>query len=181
MQVSCMPPTMREPCVAVECVSKCVLLFHQLFLIWIFSNLGKGPEMLFAGQKLNDNEWHMVKVVRRGKNLQLSVDNVTVEGGFSLKCVLGYIRSMFLNNGHITCVRETNKTQWRTPERHWWTGWLPYFPDYMSLRSVGRINQKNASWRGKNIYVFKSLQSMSHLFRSVCHKVQEQAFNLKWQ
>lgn len=41
---------------------------------------GKGPEMLFAGQKLNDNEWHTVKVVRRGKNLQLSVDNVTVEG-----------------------------------------------------------------------------------------------------
>ncbi|CAG01692.1 unnamed protein product [Tetraodon nigroviridis] len=40
----------------------------------------KGPEMLFAGQKLNDNEWHTVKVVRRGKNLQLSVDNVTVEG-----------------------------------------------------------------------------------------------------
>uniref|UniRef100_A0A3Q0S6V8 Neurexin 2 n=1 Tax=Amphilophus citrinellus TaxID=61819 RepID=A0A3Q0S6V8_AMPCI len=43
-------------------------------------NLGKGPETLFAGQKLNDNEWHAVKVVRRGKSLQLSVDNVTVEG-----------------------------------------------------------------------------------------------------
>ncbi|XP_036843602.1 neurexin-2 isoform X5 [Oncorhynchus mykiss] len=43
-------------------------------------NLGKGPETLFAGQKLNDNEWHMVKVVRRGKIFQLSVDNVTVEG-----------------------------------------------------------------------------------------------------
>ncbi|XP_029557326.1 neurexin-2 isoform X10 [Salmo trutta] len=43
-------------------------------------NLGKGPEMLLAGQKLNDNEWHSVKVVRRGKNLHLSVDNVTVEG-----------------------------------------------------------------------------------------------------
>ncbi|KAL8183899.1 UNVERIFIED_CONTAM: Neurexin-2 [Gekko kuhli] len=41
---------------------------------------GKGPETLFAGQKLNDNEWHTVRVVRRGKNLQLSVDNVTVEG-----------------------------------------------------------------------------------------------------
>ncbi|TNN54108.1 Neurexin-2 [Liparis tanakae] len=40
----------------------------------------KGPETLFAGQKLNDNEWHTVKVVRRGKSLQLSVDNVTVEG-----------------------------------------------------------------------------------------------------
>ncbi|XP_058240457.1 neurexin 2b isoform X8 [Hemibagrus wyckioides] len=43
-------------------------------------NLGKGPETLYAGQKLNDNEWHSVKVVRRGKNLQLSVDNVTTEG-----------------------------------------------------------------------------------------------------
>ncbi|XP_037388920.1 neurexin 2b isoform X9 [Pygocentrus nattereri] len=43
-------------------------------------NLGKGPETLYAGQKLNDNEWHSVKVLRRGKNLQLSVDNVTVEG-----------------------------------------------------------------------------------------------------
>uniref|UniRef100_A0ABM5F4H5 Neurexin-2-beta isoform X15 n=1 Tax=Pogona vitticeps TaxID=103695 RepID=A0ABM5F4H5_9SAUR len=44
-------------------------------------NLGKGPETLFAGHKLNDNEWHTVRVVRRGKNLQLSVDNVTVEAG----------------------------------------------------------------------------------------------------
>ncbi|XP_045064132.1 neurexin 2a isoform X3 [Coregonus clupeaformis] len=43
-------------------------------------NLGKGPEILLAGQKLNDNEWHSVKVVRLGNNLQLSVDNVTVEG-----------------------------------------------------------------------------------------------------
>ncbi|XP_077089494.1 neurexin-2-beta isoform X11 [Siphateles boraxobius] len=46
-------------------------------------NLGKGPETLFAGHKLNDNEWHSVKVVRRGKSLQLSVDNVTVEGQMS--------------------------------------------------------------------------------------------------
>ncbi|XP_039633272.1 neurexin-2-like isoform X14 [Perca fluviatilis] len=43
-------------------------------------NLGKGPEVLLVGEKLNDNEWHTVKVLRRGKNLQLSVDNVTVEG-----------------------------------------------------------------------------------------------------
>jgi hypothetical protein len=41
---------------------------------------GKGPETLFAGHKLNDNEWHTVRLVRRGKSLQLSVDNVTVEG-----------------------------------------------------------------------------------------------------
>lgn len=44
---------------------------------------GKGPETLFAGHKLNDNEWHTVRVVRRGKSLQLSVDNVTVEGEWS--------------------------------------------------------------------------------------------------
>ncbi|XP_067831832.1 neurexin-2-like isoform X13 [Heptranchias perlo] len=43
-------------------------------------NPSKGPEMLYAGQKINDNEWHTVRVVRRGKSLQLSVDNVTVEG-----------------------------------------------------------------------------------------------------
>ncbi|XP_041948032.1 neurexin 2a isoform X11 [Alosa sapidissima] len=43
-------------------------------------NLGKGPETLLAGRKLNDNEWHSVKVVRRGKSLQLSVDNETVDG-----------------------------------------------------------------------------------------------------
>ncbi|XP_065117996.1 neurexin 2b isoform X3 [Paramisgurnus dabryanus] len=43
-------------------------------------NLGKGPEILTAGQKLNDNDWHSVKVIRRGRNLHLSVDNITVEG-----------------------------------------------------------------------------------------------------
>uniref|UniRef100_A0A3P9Q1Q1 Neurexin 2 n=1 Tax=Poecilia reticulata TaxID=8081 RepID=A0A3P9Q1Q1_POERE len=44
------------------------------------ANLSKGPETLLVGEKLNDNEWHTVKVARRGKNLQLSVDNVTMEG-----------------------------------------------------------------------------------------------------
>ncbi|XP_071779621.2 neurexin-2-beta isoform X3 [Centroberyx gerrardi] len=57
-----------------------VKLTVNLDCIRIDCNLSKGPETLFAGQKLNDNEWHTVKVVRRGKNLQLSVDNVTVEG-----------------------------------------------------------------------------------------------------
>ncbi|XP_018587895.1 neurexin-3b-like isoform X5 [Scleropages formosus] len=38
-------------------------------------NLGKGPETLFAGQKLNDNEWHTVRVIRRGKNYKLMVDD----------------------------------------------------------------------------------------------------------
>ncbi|XP_056676693.1 neurexin 3 isoform X6 [Monodelphis domestica] len=43
-------------------------------------NLGKGPETLYAGQKLNDNEWHTVRVVRRGKNLKLTVDDDVAEG-----------------------------------------------------------------------------------------------------
>ncbi|XP_053824177.1 neurexin-2-beta isoform X9 [Vidua chalybeata] len=43
----------------------------------------KGPETLFAGQRLDDNEWHSVRVARRGRSLQLAVDNVTVEGQLS--------------------------------------------------------------------------------------------------
>ncbi|XP_029110234.1 neurexin 1a isoform X16 [Scleropages formosus] len=44
-------------------------------------NLGKGPETIFAGYNLNDNEWHTVRVVRRGKNLKLTVDELQpVEG-----------------------------------------------------------------------------------------------------
>uniref|UniRef100_A0A3Q3VJR2 Neurexin 3b n=1 Tax=Mola mola TaxID=94237 RepID=A0A3Q3VJR2_MOLML len=43
-------------------------------------NLGKGPEVLYAGQKLNDNEWHSVRVSRRGKNLKLIVDDDMAEG-----------------------------------------------------------------------------------------------------
>ncbi|XP_045580873.1 neurexin-1a isoform X4 [Salmo salar] len=44
-------------------------------------NLGKGPETIFAGQNLNDNEWHTVRVFRRGKSLKLTVDDLQpVEG-----------------------------------------------------------------------------------------------------
>uniref|UniRef100_A0A4W4FLV4 Neurexin 1 n=1 Tax=Electrophorus electricus TaxID=8005 RepID=A0A4W4FLV4_ELEEL len=44
-------------------------------------NLGKGPESLSAGQGLNDNEWHTVRVSRRGRSLQLGVDELQrVEG-----------------------------------------------------------------------------------------------------
>ncbi|KAK1792818.1 hypothetical protein P4O66_012726 [Electrophorus voltai] len=39
-------------------------------------NLGKGPESLSAGQGLNDNEWHTVRVSRRGRSLQLGVDEL---------------------------------------------------------------------------------------------------------
>uniref|UniRef100_A0A9J8BHP8 Neurexin 3a n=1 Tax=Cyprinus carpio carpio TaxID=630221 RepID=A0A9J8BHP8_CYPCA len=43
-------------------------------------NLGKGPETLYAGQKLNDNEWHTVRVIRRGKSYKLMVDDDVAEG-----------------------------------------------------------------------------------------------------
>ncbi|XP_035999027.1 neurexin 2a isoform X6 [Fundulus heteroclitus] len=57
-----------------------VKLTVNLDCIRIDCNLSKGPETLLVGEKLNDNEWHTVKVARRGKNLQLRVDNVTMEG-----------------------------------------------------------------------------------------------------
>lgn len=44
------------------------------------SSSGKGPEVLYAGQKLNNNEWHSVRVVRRGKNFKLVVDDDMAEG-----------------------------------------------------------------------------------------------------
>ncbi|XP_064178840.1 neurexin 3a isoform X25 [Anguilla rostrata] len=43
-------------------------------------NLGKGPETLYAGNKLNGNEWHTVRVVRRGKSYKLTVDDDVAEG-----------------------------------------------------------------------------------------------------
>ncbi|XP_076874270.1 neurexin 3b isoform X3 [Brachyhypopomus gauderio] len=43
-------------------------------------NASKGPETLYAGQKLNDNEWHSVKVLRRGRNFKLTVDDDVAEG-----------------------------------------------------------------------------------------------------
>ena len=36
--------------------------------------------MIYAGQKLNDNEWHAVRVVRRGKDFKLTVDEDVAEG-----------------------------------------------------------------------------------------------------
>lgn len=43
--------------------------------------IGKGPETIFAGQNLNDNEWHTVRVVRRGKSLKLTVDDLQPSEG----------------------------------------------------------------------------------------------------
>ncbi|XP_035389085.1 neurexin 1a isoform X13 [Electrophorus electricus] len=44
-------------------------------------NLGKGPETIFVGQNLNDNEWHTVRVVRRGKSLKLMMDDLQPSEG----------------------------------------------------------------------------------------------------
>ncbi|XP_041950797.1 neurexin 3b isoform X5 [Alosa sapidissima] len=57
-----------------------VKLTVNLDCVRINCNSSKGPETLYAGQKLNDNEWHSVRVIRRGKNLKLMVDDDVAEG-----------------------------------------------------------------------------------------------------
>ncbi|XP_041865761.1 neurexin-1a isoform X4 [Melanotaenia boesemani] len=58
-----------------------VRLTVNLDCIRINCTSSKGPETIFAGQNLNDNEWHTVRVFRRGKSLKLTVDDLTpVEG-----------------------------------------------------------------------------------------------------
>ncbi|XP_030069585.1 LOW QUALITY PROTEIN: neurexin 3 [Microcaecilia unicolor] len=57
-----------------------VKLTVNLDCIRINCNSSKGPEILYAGQKLNDNAWHTVRVVRRGKSLKLTVDDDVAEG-----------------------------------------------------------------------------------------------------
>ncbi|XP_041721111.1 neurexin-3 isoform X9 [Coregonus clupeaformis] len=57
-----------------------VKLTVNLDCVRINCNTSKGPEILYAGQKLNDNDWHSVRVVRRGKNFKLTVDEDMAEG-----------------------------------------------------------------------------------------------------
>ncbi|KAM6965534.1 neurexin-3b-like isoform 4-T4 [Aplochiton taeniatus] len=57
-----------------------VKLTVNLDCVRINCNTSKGPEVLYAGQKLNDNDWHSVRVVRRGKNFKLTVDEDMAEG-----------------------------------------------------------------------------------------------------
>ncbi|XP_036811690.1 neurexin-1a isoform X22 [Oncorhynchus mykiss] len=58
-----------------------VRLTVNLDCIRINCTASKGPETIFAGVGLNDNEWHTVRVVRRGKSLKLTVDDLQpVEG-----------------------------------------------------------------------------------------------------
>uniref|UniRef100_H3CWE7 Neurexin 3b n=1 Tax=Tetraodon nigroviridis TaxID=99883 RepID=H3CWE7_TETNG len=58
-----------------------VKLTVNLDCVRINCNTSKGPEVLYAGQKLNDNEWHSVRVSRRGKNFKLIVDDDMAEVG----------------------------------------------------------------------------------------------------
>ncbi|XP_067101212.1 LOW QUALITY PROTEIN: neurexin 1a [Osmerus mordax] len=53
-----------------------VRLTVNLDCIRINCTASKGPETIFAGTGLNDNEWHTVRVVRRGKSLKLTVDDL---------------------------------------------------------------------------------------------------------
>uniref|UniRef100_UPI0037E73995 neurexin-1a isoform X1 n=2 Tax=Semicossyphus pulcher TaxID=241346 RepID=UPI0037E73995 len=58
-----------------------VRLTVNLDCIRINCTSSKGPETIFAGQYLNDDEWHTVRVFRRGKSLKLTVDDLQpVEG-----------------------------------------------------------------------------------------------------
>ncbi|XP_058468559.1 neurexin-3b isoform X3 [Solea solea] len=57
-----------------------VKLTVNLDCVRINCNTSKGPEVLYAGQKLNDNEWHSVRVLRRGKTFKLTVDDDMAEG-----------------------------------------------------------------------------------------------------
>ncbi|XP_071226595.1 neurexin-3b-like isoform X11 [Salvelinus alpinus] len=57
-----------------------VKLTVNLDCVRINCTTSKGPETLYAGQKLNDNDWHSVRVVRRGKNFKLTVDEDMAEG-----------------------------------------------------------------------------------------------------
>lgn len=62
---------------SLACVLECMGVFNQ----FLDCPTGKGPETIFAGQNLNDNEWHTVRVFRRGKSLKLTVDELPpVEG-----------------------------------------------------------------------------------------------------
>ncbi|XP_073773902.1 neurexin 1a isoform X46 [Danio rerio] len=58
-----------------------VRLTVNLDCIRINCTTSKGPETIFSGQNLNDNEWHTVRVVRRGKSLKLMVDDLQPSEG----------------------------------------------------------------------------------------------------
>lgn len=55
--------------------------------------IGKGPETIFAGQNLNDNEWHTVRVIRRGKSLKLMVDDLQPSEGTAHSQVFYHLKT----------------------------------------------------------------------------------------
>ncbi|XP_032819700.2 neurexin-1-like isoform X4 [Petromyzon marinus] len=57
-----------------------VKLTINLDCVRIKCNSSKGPEILYAGKHLNDNVWHTVQVIRRGKTLKLTVDGTSADG-----------------------------------------------------------------------------------------------------
>ncbi|XP_061126269.1 neurexin-3b-like isoform X2 [Syngnathus typhle] len=77
-----MAATSRESAdtLRLELESGRVKLTVNLDCVRINCNTSKGPEALYAGQKLNDNEWHSVRVARRGKFIKLIVDDDMAEG-----------------------------------------------------------------------------------------------------
>lgn len=82
---------------------------------------GKGPETLFAGYNLNDNEWHTVRVVRRGKGLKLMVDDQqavtgTVALWFHDSMLLGGNTKPNQNNKKKPKKNQTKKTTQSTKE-----------------------------------------------------------------
>ncbi len=55
--------------------------------------IGKGPETIFSGQNLNDNEWHTVRVIRRGKSLRLMVDDLQPSEGTAHSQVFYHLKT----------------------------------------------------------------------------------------
>lgn len=78
----------------------CFVCMHMCVNRCLDCPAGKGPETIFAGQNVNDNEWHTVRVFRRGKSLKLTVDDLQpVEGtsSSSLPLTESYFLSINLN------------------------------------------------------------------------------------
>lgn len=126
------------------------LLFGCMFNCDLGCPTGKGPETLFAGQNLNDNEWHTVRVIRRGKSLKLSVDDLpTVEG--ILFCFLRFLLFCFTHLVYLckfTCAFMSSQgNAWYYDDWINWKTWayvinnlaLLFFPCHISVNSLINI------------------------------------------
>lgn len=106
--------TIQSFCVGV-CVRACGRVCMGVFNHFLDYPTGKGPETIFAGQNLNDNEWHTVRVFRRGKSLKLTVDELPpVEGTSYPFCYNNFDRfSPFLGScglPRLEPLQQNNKT-----------------------------------------------------------------------